>query len=66
MGGGAGLPPNFFLLALRASVWHRNKGGPGPPGPFPGPATAKALKIEFEPPITWFYFLGIIKLTIKL
>ena len=27
---------------------------------------SKALKIEFEPPITWFYFLGIIKLTIKL
>ena len=27
---------------------------------------AQRVKIEFEPPITWFYFLGIIKLTIKL
>ena len=35
--GRAGL---IFFPALRASVWSKNKGGPGPPGPSPGCATA--------------------------
>ena len=39
LGGGGGLPKNFFS-ALRASVWSRNKGVPGPPGPSLGSATA--------------------------
>ena len=35
---GPGLQKHF--LALRASVWSKNKGGrgPSPPGPYPGPA----------------------------
>ena len=32
--GGPGLKKKFFS-ALRASVWSKNKGGHGPPGPFP-------------------------------
>ena len=30
---------NNCFSALRASVWSKNKGGPGPPGPLPGSAT---------------------------
>ena len=38
--GGPGLKKNFFS-ALRASVWSKNKGGRGPPGPSPGSTTDK-------------------------
>ena len=31
--------------ALWASVWSKNKGGPGPPGPSPGSTTALNLSI---------------------
>ena len=37
---GGGLQKNFFF-ALWASVWSKNKVGPGPPGPSPGFATVK-------------------------
>ena len=38
-GGGVGLKKNFS--ALQASVWSKNKGGPGPLGPSLGSDTAK-------------------------
>ena len=36
-GGGGGGPKKrfFFFSALQASVWSKNKRGPGPPGPLP-------------------------------
>ena len=37
--GGGGLNKTIFFSALQASVWSKNKRGPGPPGPFPGSAT---------------------------
>ena len=41
-GGGRGRAssPKKNFSALRASFWSKNKGGQGPPGPFPGSATA--------------------------
>ena len=45
--GGGGLKKKFSS-ALRASVWSKNTGGPGPPGPSPGSATG------FEPPFQSF------------
>ena len=37
-GGGSGLQ-KFFFSTLRASVWSKNKGDPGPPVPSPGSVT---------------------------
>ena len=52
--GGAGLQKNFFS-ALRVSVWSKNNGWPGPPGPLPwirhriklrdGPCTLSAAEL---------------------
>ena len=42
---GGGGSPKFFS-ALWASVWSKNKGGLGPPGPSPGSATA-AVHLTF-------------------
>ena len=36
---GEAVSKNIFSV-LRASVWSKNKGEPGPPGPSPGSATA--------------------------
>ena len=43
-GGGGGFQKPFFS-DLRASVWSRNKGGPGPPGPFPRSATVVSMPL---------------------
>ena len=40
---GDGAVSKKIFSALWASVWSKNKGGPGPPGPSPGSATAKCL-----------------------
>ena len=44
---GVGLK-KIFLLALRASFWSKNKGGPGPPGLSPGSATVKRHEEFYE------------------
>ena len=36
---GGGPVSKKHVSALQASVWSKNKGGPGPPGPSPGSAT---------------------------
>ena len=36
---GGGASPKKMFSALRVSVWSKNKGGAGPPGPSPGSAT---------------------------
>ena len=46
-GGGSRFKKNFSS-ALRASVWSKNTGGPGPSGPSPESATA------FDPPFQSF------------
>ena len=45
--GGGGLQKNFFF-ALWASVWSKNKVGPGPPGPSPGFATVKFPVVDLR------------------
>ena len=42
---GAGLEKKFFSV-LRASVWSKTKGVPGPPGPSPGSATAVNILVS--------------------
>ena len=44
-GGGAGGLQKIFS-ALRASVWCKNKGGPGPPGPSSGSAPLLCLRVN--------------------
>ena len=38
-----------MFSALRASVWSKNKGGPGPPSPSPGSATELSERLEQAP-----------------
>ena len=35
-GGGGGASPPKIFSGLRASIWSKNMGGPGLPGPSPG------------------------------
>ena len=51
IGKASGLKKIFSFLALRASIWSKNKGaGPGPPGPSPGSATETSLRKQPVPP----------------
>ena len=45
-GGGVRSPKKTFS-ALRASVWSKNKGEAGPPGPFPRSATANNFEAKW-------------------
>ena len=40
---GGAVPPPIFFSAVKASVWFKNKGGPWPPAPPPGSATARVV-----------------------
>ena len=46
--GGGGLQKKM-LSSLRASVWSKNKGGPGLPGPSPGSVTELSERLEQAP-----------------
>ena len=39
----------FFFSALRASLWSKSKGCPGPPGPSPGSATEGCCTLATNP-----------------
>ena len=54
-----GVPPQFFL-ALQASVWSKNKRGPGAPSPFPRSATAVEEPYPSNIFLTTMFFLDLL------